>query len=195
MDITRRRLLSTAAVSPLVLVLADCGASPPSPGPGPTPAPQWVTILETIGSVIKQAGPELAALGLNLNQPVGSTGLTVSTILTDIENVASGIGAFSTPAQGQSALTTIENDINNVAGIIAPFAALVPGYGSVISLAIAALPLVEGLLNGGISLLTPAAKALAAKAPAVAMTPGRMGAAPAAPMSPEQALAMLQRRR
>lgn len=169
---SRRRVLSGAAMLSAGGVLAACAGG----GSNPTPAPSTISALAAaafgaIASEAQLALPQLEQAGLNLGQAP-----QVKQWLSAIAQAAAGITASSTQAQGQSALQVIETDANDIAPIVETIAPLIPG-GSIIGLVFAALPEIEVLINLGSSLLAPVVQQVAKTAPP-APAAVRLGAGP-----------------
>jgi hypothetical protein len=180
--LSRRQLLSTSAFLPAAFALAACASTTPGTTPvNTTTLPQWIQGIEAIGQQITSAIPALVTAGL----PTSSLP-TVTTVIGAIQDAASAISSASAATTGQSVLLKIEGFFNQLTPIISPFVAMIPGYGGIIALALQAIPALEGALNIGVSLLTPATSALAVPS----VPAGRMAMA-APPMSPDQALAAL----
>ncbi len=185
----RRALLRSTALIPVSAALAACGSTSGTTTTGGIPVnvtvavPAWTNAIQAIGQFFQQQFlPSLVAGGAKIPS---STIATIDQIVSGISGVASGVNSATTQSQGASVLTTIENFVNELAPVAAPFLALVPGVGPILSIALAALPAVEGLVNMGTSLLSPLVTQIAA-AP-VPTTP----TASAAPLSPQQALGIV----
>jgi hypothetical protein len=162
--LARRHIFSFIPIG-LAFAAAGCAPTPtPSTTTGGTPVPvpvntttlpQWIQGIEAIGQQITGAIPALLTAGLPT-----SVLPTVTTVIGAIQNAAGAISSASTATAGQSVLLKIEGFFNQLTPIITPFVAMIPGYGGIIALALQAIPALEGALNIGVSLLTPATVAL-----------------------------------
>jgi hypothetical protein len=173
-QITRRRVIQIAGYTFVLPVLDACSGS--STG-------DFATAIQALGAEFADDLPLLQAAGL----PVSSS---AAGIIGSISSIAGAISSAATPTQGATTLQTIEQDINAVAPIIAPFAAGVPALG----IAIAAIPAIEALVNIGVTLLTPAAQALAAKPAASASLAGSTTSLSPSQVALQQLLARHPRR-
>ena len=187
--LTRRRLIAATPMIPIGLALADCAAL--GTAAGTALAPAAASAIEAIGqyfvnnvlSAIQGAGASISSSTLG----------TITQIVNSIGQAAAGISTATTQTQGQSTLQTIEGYVNNLAPVVAPFLSLIPGAGPILTIAFAALPAIEGLVNLGSSLLTPLVSQIAA-APVPSPAPAagrRLGAAAPVRVSPNQALALV----
>lgn len=185
-SITRRALLRTTAFTAPAFALAACAGPGGVPVTVNVPVSSWANAIQGIGQYFTQQFlPSLTGAGAKIPQ---STLATIERIVGGIGGAAAGVDAATTQSQGASTLQTIENYVNELAPVVGPFLALIPGAGPILSIALAALPAVEGLVNMGSTLLSPLAQQIAATP--VATKPTAM----AAPLSPAAALQIVLRK-
>lgn len=136
--------------------------------------PLYVAAIQAIGKEAVSIMPQLQSAATAVG---GSIPASVPGYITDLINVAGGVGNAATAAQGQDALTQVETYINTLAPLVVPIiTAAFPAAGAAIGLIVAALPAIEALVNITVTELTPLAKSLAKDAPTPA-TAMRVGAA------------------
>lgn len=154
--LSRRKFISMTSVAAVAVPLAGCGILPV------IPVASWVAGIQAIGTEIATLLPGLAGIA---GIPA-STVAQITQIITEIEQIAAGIGIASSASAGQTALQAIEALINTLAPLLLPILSLIPG-GAIIGIIVAALPAIEAALGMVISLLTPPAMALSARAPSL----------------------------
>lgn len=164
LTLDRRALLRGASLLPLAYLFTGAGPNGCA-GFSPAIVPQWVGIINAVGDQVVLDEPQLVMAGLSPN-----VGQQVLDYDKKIENLAATVGATSTAVQGKPVLIQMEAYFNAIAPIAEPIlvaaatAAIGPAGGFAVSIAIAALPVVEFAINAGVSQLTAQAKALAAHA-------------------------------
>lgn len=185
--ITRRALLRTTAFTAPAFALAACaGAGGGVPVTVNVPVSSWTNAIQGIGQYFTQQFlPSLTSAGAKI--PASTLG-TIERIVGGIGGAAAGVNAATTQSQGAGVLATIENYANELAPVVAPFLALIPGAGPILTIALAAMPAVEGLVNMGSTLLSPLAQQIATQP--VASTPTTA----AAVLSPSAALQIVLQR-
>jgi len=150
----RNFLMLTAGAG--ALALAGCANG----GSVTTSIPTWVSAIQAIGTEVGQIVTQLPS------SVPAATASQIQTIISEIQQAASAVGAASTQSAGQSTLSQIEAYINDLAPLVLPFVSAIPG-GSIIGIIVAALPAIEVALNMLISTLSPTAKTLVSTAPAL----------------------------
>jgi len=179
--LSRRALFCRAptVMLPLGLALAGCASTTTS---GATTVSTAVTAIQAFGQYLAQTFlPALTGSGVAIP---ASALTTISKIISGIGGVANAIGTAASATAG-SALATIENYVNQLAPVIQPFLAMIPGVGSIASIAFMALPAIEGLVNMASTLLSPLVQQIAAQP--VTTVPTAAGVA----LTPAQALQLL----
>ena len=182
-NLSRRALFCKAptVMLPLGLALAGCAATTATTGG--TTVTSAVTAIQAFGQYLAQTFlPALTGSGVSIPT---STLTTISNIISGIGSAANAIGTAASATAG-STLATIENYVNQLAPVIQPFIAMIPGVGSIASIAFMALPAIEGLVNMASTLLSPLVQSIAAQ-PAATSTPTAARVA----LTPQQALAIL----
>jgi len=157
--LSRRTLLFTTA--PAALALAGCATTN---GVTTFNVAAFAQAIQAISDQVGQFVAELPAGTI-----AASTLKVIQTIVGDIQTVAAGVAGVTTPAAGQSLLTTIEGYLNQLAPILLPLISAIPGIGaaaSIIGIIVAALPEIEAIV-GMVTALIPQAQTLASAAPPI----------------------------